>query len=162
MPHAPELSVPPKVGAIFVRDDPASGRHEAAVIERNIRHVGWSITIFDQSFLPLESSRFTQSVRKEDWRPIGWRYVAEASMFAPPEVDYDVKTDTWVAREVEESVPEMEQSSLPTRALIPLPDLEEHPMTWRARCRRMFPTLRSDEGKDLLTEIWNATKAQRG
>lgn len=159
MPNAPTIKVCPALGSHFVRDDAHSGRHEALVFYRNVRPFDWTIYLFQDSFVPLSSDRFNMAVRKDDWRPADWVYVPEARMFAPPHLRYNAKTDAWDEVKEESAAPAVVVSGLPHRDMVPRPNDEEHPNSWRARCRREFPLLDSPEGSEMLSVLWNEFKA---
>ena len=160
MTTAPPSS-PPKVGDVFCRDDEHMGRYEAVVVFRNVRDGGhWdAMLVTNENFFPLSSSRFAQSIHHGDWRPVTWKWSPEAFMFAPANVKWNPEAQAWntfAAVEVEEEPEEQ----LPPKSALPKPRDTEHHATWRARCRRKFPMLDSDDGNTLLGEAWNDFKSK--
>jgi hypothetical protein len=151
----------PKINDVFCRDDDHMGRYEASVLWRNVKGDGsWSIMLFsDESFHPIDSTRFSQSTQHTDWRPVEWVWDDAAFMFAPPNVKWDAKKGEWVERPASAG-DDAAAPQLPSKSMIPAPAAEEHHTTWRARCLRKFPVLRSEDGAALLGEVWNEHKTK--
>ena len=158
MPNAPHYGNPPKIGQIFCRDDEYMGRYEAMLVWLNVRDGGhWDgMLVTNENFFPVSSNRFTQAIRHADWRPVDWVWSDESFLFAPPHLEWSREQNDWVERKT--PVPAEPVSAIPPKAAIPEPKSQEHHATWRARCRRKFPVLDSDEGNALLGEVWNEYK----
>ena len=160
MPNAPHYGNPPKIGQIFCRDDEYMGRYEAMLVWLNVRDGGhWDgMLVTNENFFPVSSNRFTQAIRHADWRPVDWVWSDESFLFAPPHLEWNREQNDWVERKI--PVPAEPVSAIPPKAAIPEPKSQEHHATWRARCRRKFPVLDSDEGNALLGEVWNEYKTK--
>jgi hypothetical protein len=160
MPNAPHYGNPPKIGQIFCRDDEYMGRYEAMLVWLNVRDGGhWDgMLVTNENFFPVSSNRFTQAIRHADWRPVDWVWSDESFLFAPPHLEWNREQNDWVERKT--PVPAEPVSAIPSKAAIPEPKSQEHHATWRARCRRKFPVLDSDEGNALLGEVWNEYKTK--
>jgi hypothetical protein len=160
MPNAPHYGNPPKIGQIFCRDDEYMGRYEAMLVWLNVRDGGhWDgMLVTNENFFPVSSNRFTQAIRHADWRPVDWVWSDESFLFAPPHLEWNREQNDWVERKT--PVPAEPVSAIPPKAAIPEPKSQEHHATWRARCRRKFPVLDSDEGNALLGEVWNEYKTK--
>ena len=160
MPNAPHYGNPPKIGQIFCRDDEYMGRYEAMLVWLNVRDGGhWDgMLVTNENFFPVSSNRFTQAIRHADWRPVDWVWSDESFLFAPPHLEWNRAQNDWVERKT--PVPAEPVSAIPPKAAIPEPKSQEHHATWRARCRRKFPVLDSDEGNALLGEVWNEYKTK--
>ena len=160
MPNAPHYGNPPKIGQIFCRDDEYMGRYEAMLVWLNVRDGGhWDgMLVTNENFFPVSSNRFTQAIRHADWRPVDWVWSDESFLFAPPHLEWNREQNAWVERKT--PVPAEPVSAIPPKAAIPEPKSQEHHATWRARCRRKFPVLDSDEGNALLGEVWNEYKTK--
>lgn len=160
MPNAPHYGNPPKIGQIFCRDDEYMGRYEAMLVWLNVRDGGhWDgMLVTNENFFPVSSNRFTQAIRHADWRPVDWVWSDESFLFAPPHLEWSREQNDWVERKT--PVPAEPVSAIPPKAAIPEPKSQEHHATWRARCRRKFPVLDSDEGNALLGEVWNEYKTK--
>jgi hypothetical protein len=160
MPNAPHYGNPPKIGQIFCRDDEYMGRYEAMLVWLNVRDGGhWDgMLVTNENFFPVSSNRFTQAIRHADWRPVDWVWSDESFLFAPPHLEWNREQSDWVERKT--PVPAEPVSAIPSKAAIPEPKSQEHHATWRARCRRKFPVLDSDEGNALLGEVWNEYKTK--
>ena len=160
MPNAPHYGNPQKIGQIFCRDDEYMGRYEAMLVWLNVRDGGhWDgMLVTNENFFPVSSNRFTQAIRHADWRPVDWVWSDESFLFAPPHLEWNREQNDWVERKI--PVPAEPVSAIPPKAAIPEPKRQEHHATWRARCRRKFPVLDSDEGNALLGEVWNEYKTK--
>jgi hypothetical protein len=160
MAQAPHYGSPPKIGQVFCRDDEYMGRYEAMLVWVNVRDGGhWDgMLVTNEDFFSLSSSRFTQAIHHTDWRPVEWRWSDEAFLFAPPHLELDKDSNEWVERK--KALPPEPVSALPPKSALPEPKDQEHHATWRARCRRKFPVLDSDEGNVLLGEVWNEFKSK--
>ena len=160
MPNAPHYGNPPKIGQIFCRDDEYMGRYEAMLVWLNVRDGGhWDgMLVTNENFFPVSSNRFTQAIRHADWRPVDWVWSDESFLFAPPHLEWSREQNDWVERKT--PAPAEPVSAIPSKAAIPEPKSQEHHATWRARCRRKFPVLDSDEGNALLGEVWNEYKTK--
>jgi hypothetical protein len=160
MPNAPHYGNPPKIGQIFCRDDEYMGRYEAMLVWLNVRDGGhWDgMLVTNENFFPVSSNRFTQAIRHADWRPVDWVWSDESFLFAPPHLEWNREQNDWVERKTPVSAEPV--SAIPPKAAIPEPKSQEHHATWRARCRRKFPVLDSDEGNALLGEVWNEYKTK--
>ena len=160
MPNAPHYGNPPKIGQIFCRDDEYMGRYEAMLVWLNVRDGGhWDgMLVTNENFFPVSSNRFTQAIRHADWRPVDWVWSDESFLFAPPHLEWSREQNARVERKI--PVPAEPVSDIPPKAAIPEPKSQEHHATWRARCRRKFPVLDSDEGNALLGEVWNEYKTK--
>ena len=160
MPNAPHYGNPPKIGQIFCRDDEYMGRYEAMLVWLNVRDGGhWDgMLVTNENFFPVSSNRFTQAIRHADWRPVDWVWSDESFLFAPPHLEWSREQNDWVERKT--PAPAEPVSAIPPKAAIPEPKSQEHHATWRARCRRKFPVLDSDEGNALLGEVWNEYKTK--
>ena len=160
MPNAPHYGNPPKIGQIFCRDDEYMGRYEAMLVWLNVRDGGhWDgMLVTNENFFPVSSNRFTQAIRHADWRPVDWVWSDESFLLAPPHLEWSREQNDWVERKI--PVPAEPVSDIPPKAAIPEPKSQEHHATWRARCRRKFPVLDSDEGNALLGEVWNEYKTK--
>ncbi len=160
MAIAPHFGQPPKIGQVFCRDDEHMGRYEAMPVWVNVRDGGhWDgMLVTNENFFPVSSNRFTQAVHHTDWRPVEWVWSDGAFLFAPGNLEWSQDKSQWVERSVPAVV--APASALPSRKVLPEPKKQEHHATWRARCRRKFPALDSDEGLALLGEVWNEYKTK--
>jgi hypothetical protein len=160
MPTSPHYGHPPKIGQIFCRDDDHMGRYEAMLVWLNVRDGGhWDgMLVTNENFFPVSSNRFTQAIRHTDWRPVDWVWSDDAFLFAPPHIEWSSEKSAWVERKT--PAPAEPVSDIPPKTAIPEPKSQEHHATWRARCRRKFPALDSDEGNALLGEVWNEYKTK--
>lgn len=157
--HHPDFLSPPEIGSVYRRDDGQLGRFESMVIALNIRQDDWSAHLMtDNGVEYITRADFQNPKAHDGWRPAAWRWDSAAFRFAPRHLEWDAKKQEWKQREVEAE--EEVGEALPPRAALPKPGPEEHHATWRARCRRKFPSLDSDEGRELLGEYWNEVKAQ--
>jgi hypothetical protein len=136
------------------------GRYEAMLVWLNVRDGGhWDgMLVTNENFFPVSSNRFTQAIRHADWRPVDWVWSDESFLFAPPHLEWNREQNDWVERKTPVSAEPV--SAIPPKAAIPEPKSQEHHATWRARCRRKFPVLDSDEGNALLGEVWNEYKTK--
>jgi hypothetical protein len=156
----------PALLAGFCRDDEHTGRHEAAVVFRNVRTGGsWDVLLVtDENFFPVSSTRFAQSVQHEDWRPIDWVWSDRGGRFAPPgwEVAKDgVSWDRVVVEEPESAEEAVKVEPLPVKSRLFKPRAQESLAAWSARCRRKYPALETEAGGILLGETWNEHKSPK-
>lgn len=155
MTISPSMSKPPKVGSTMVRDDAAMGRFEALVVLVNTRRTGWEATLYTESGPEsVTDQRMRAVVQVADWRPPNWKYNRAAGRFAPPNYSYDAETGAWSIDEKVDEDDQSEVTDLPDRSLLPEFKDGEHPNTWKARCRRKFPALKSDEGAMFLSGVY--------
>lgn len=161
MATVPHFGPAPQIGDVWCRDDDHRGREEAAVVWRNVRDGGhWDALIMTgEDYYPLESGRFQQTVQHGDWRPLDFVWHDNAFMFARPGIAWDAEKKDWVETEDEEDEVD-DAPQLPSLSVLPSPRKDEHPNSWRARCRKKFPVLDSEEGRKLLGQAWNEHKTK--
>jgi hypothetical protein len=154
----------PALLAGFCRDDEHTGRHEAAVIFRNVRTGGaWEVLLAtDENFFPVSSTRFAQSVQHGDWRPIDWVWSDAGGRFAPPGWALAKDGVTWEQTVIEEPAPEDSKvEELPVKSRLSKPRAQETLAAWSARNRRKYPALDTEAGGILLGETWNEHKSPK-
>ena len=121
----------------------------------------------------------------EDWTPISWVFHKEVGECSPPGWGWDAEKERWIipgeakattavakaadvpaapaahavsaadARAAAVAAAAVEVHALPRIDQLPIPTVGEHHLAWRNRCRRKFPTLDGDAGKELLSEVWS-------
>lgn len=155
----PPKCEPPKLGEAYTRDDEI-GKEYAQIVYVRLRGDHWdALLLTDNGHHPLSAADFSKPRQHCDWRPAAWAWDEVKFLFRPAGAKWvqDGGIGKWV--DTSGKVAEEKPAVLPAESEIPTPVVGEHHGTWRARCRRKFPALKSDDGDRMLGRLWDKFKS---
>jgi hypothetical protein len=149
----------PKLGEAFTRDDSDLGKEHALIVYVRVRGDHWdALLLTDNGHHPLSSSDFVVPRQHANWRPATWVWDEVMFLFRPDGLKWvqDGRSGRWEGAPKKKA---KDPNALPAVSEIPKPNVGEHHGTWRARCRRKFPALKSEEGDRMLGRLWDKFKS---
>lgn len=150
----------PELGEAYTRNDTDLGKEMAMIVYVRARGDHWdALLLTDNGHYPLSATDFSQPRQHGDWRPDAWVWDEMKFLFRPIDVRWvrEGNSGKWVGNPDEKVVEKVD--ALPAESEIPGPTVGEHHGTWRARCRRKFPALKTEEGDRMLGKLWDKFKS---